>query len=466
MSGEKNAVSGGRERLATRLGFIFLSAGCAIGLGNVWRFPYVVGQNGGGWFVVLYLAFLALLAVPVLVMEFATGRAAQKSIAGLHQAIVPEKPTWRVHGVMGSLGNLILMMFYTTVTGWMVIYFLKMATGTFVGLEPAAVGAEFGGMLGDTRTMAIAMLGVTIGSAAVCGIGLQKGVERVSKVLMMGLLVLIVVLAVNSLFLPGAGKGVAFYLVPDWARLKEVGVLKVVTEAMNQAFFTLSLGIGAMSIFGSYIKRERTLLGEALNVATLDTLVALSAGLIIIPACFAFDIAPGAGPGLVFVTLPNVFNQMPLGRLWGSLFFLFLSLAALTTVLAVFETILACLRDYTGWSRRKGCVVLTVALPILSLPCVFGFNLWSGFHPLGAESCVLDLEDFVVSNVLLPLGALSFVLFCTRRYGWGWQNFLAEANAGDGPKIPCLSVLRVYCAYVLPLAILLLFLVGLWAKFS
>lgn len=466
MNDERNKMPSGRESLATRLGFIFLSAGCAIGLGNVWRFPYVVGQNGGGWFVVLYLVFLALLAIPVLVMEFATGRAAQQSIAGLHRAIVPEKRLWRVHGLAGSLGNLFLMMFYTTVTGWMVIYFLKMATGVFAGLEPAAVGTAFGGMLGDVQTMTIAMLGVTIGSAAVCAVGLQKGVERVSKVLMVGLLVLIVVLAVNSLFLPGAGKGVSFYLVPDWTRLKDVGMFKVVTEAMNQAFFTLSLGIGAMSIFGSYIKRERTLLGEALNVATLDTLVALSAGLIIIPACFAFDIAPSAGPGLVFVTLPNVFNQMPLGRLWGSLFFLFLSLAALTTVLAVFETILACLRDYTGWSRRRGCVVLTVVLPVLSLPCVFGFNLWSAFHPLGADSCVLDLEDFVVSNVLLPLGALAFVIFCTRRYGWGWQNFLAEANAGQGPKIPHLVALRFYCAYVLPLVIATLFLIGLLSKFG
>ena len=399
-------------------------------------------------------------------MEFATGRAAQKSIAGLHRAIVPERKAWRAHGLAGSLGNLVLMMFYTTVTGWMVIYFVKMSAGAFAGLEPAAVGAAFGGMLGDAKTMTLAMLGVTVGSAAVCALGLQKGVERVSKVLMMGLLVLIVVLAVNSLFLPGAGKGVAFYLVPDGARLREIGVLKVVTEAMNQAFFTLSLGIGAMSIFGSYIKRERTLLGEALNVATLDTLVALSAGLIIIPACFAFGIAPGAGPGLVFVTLPNVFNQMPLGRLWGSLFFLFLSLAALTTVLAVFETILSCLRDYTGWSRRKGCIVLTVALPLLSLPCVWGFNLWSGFQPLGAGSCVLDLEDFVVSNVLLPLGALAFVLFCTRRYGWGWRNFLDEANAGKGPKVPGFAALRLYCAYILPLAIAILFLVGLWNKFA
>ena len=458
-------MKGSREKLATRLGFIFLSAGCAIGLGNVWRFPYVVGQNGGGWFVLLYLAFLAFLAVPVLVMEFATGRAAQSSIAGLHAALTPEKPAWRLHGVFGSLGNLLLMMFYSTVTGWMVIYFCRTASGSFVGLSPAQVGAAFGGMLADPRTMALAMLGVVLGSAAVCAVGLQKGVERVSKVLMAGLLVLIVALAVRSLFLDGAGKGVAFYLIPDTARLCETGVLKVVTEAMNQAFFTLSLGIGAMSIFGSYIDRQRTLLGEALNVAALDTFVALAAGFIILPACFAFDVAPGSGPGLVFVTLPNVFNQMSGGRFWGALFFLFLSCAALTTVLAVFETILACLCDYTGLSRRKGCAVLAVAVSLLSLPCVFGFNLWSSFHPLGGESNVLDLEDFVVSNVLLPLGAISFVLYATRRFGWGWRNFRAEANAGDGPSIGDHPLLRLYCGWIVPAVVAFLFVTGLASRF-
>lgn len=459
-------MSSKRESLATRLGFIFLSAGCAIGLGNVWRFPYVVGQNGGGAFVALYVLFLILLALPVLLMEFATGRASQKSIAGLHAAIVPERKLWRVHGVAGSLGNLILMMFYTTITGWMIVYFLKMAGGVFGGMSTEAVGGEFEAMLDSPGVMGAAMFGVTISAALVCLAGLQKGVERVSKVLMGALLVLIVALAANSLTLKGAGEGVKFYLVPDFARMRETGVLKVVTEAMNQAFFTLSLGIGAMSIFGSYIKRERTLFGEALNVAALDTFVALTAGLIILPACAAFKIPYAAGPELVFVTLPNVFNQMPFGRFWGSVFFLFLSFAALTTVIAVFETILACLRDYTGWGRTKGCLVLSVAVPLLSLPCVLGFNAWSAFAPLGEGSCVLDLEDFVVSNLLLPLGALAFVLFCTWRSGWGWKAFLEEANAGKGPKLTASAALRLYCSMVLPIVIAAIFVLGLWSKFA
>lgn len=447
-----------RERLATRLGFIFLSAGCAIGLGNVWRFPYVVGQNGGGWFVVLYLAFLALLAIPVLVMEFATGRAAQRSISRLHSALTPEKKVWRLHGVAGSLGNLILMMFYTTVTGWMVLYFLKTAAGT-------VTGDSFGEMLANPLEMGAAMLGVTLASAAVCAIGLQKGVERVSKFLMGGLLLLIMALALNSLTLDGAMKGVRFYLIPDFARMKAVGIATVIVEAMNQAFFTLSLGIGAMSIFGSYLKRERALLGEALNVAGLDTFVALMSGLIIMPACFAFDIEPGAGPGLIFVTLPRVFAAMPMGRLWGSLFFLFMSFAALTTVLAVFETILACFCDYTGVGRRKGCLLLVFAVPLLSLPCVLGFNLLSGFHPMGGESCVLDLEDFIVSNLLLPLGAISFMIYTTHRFGWGWKRFLAEANAGEGAKVASSAVLRFYCGYVLPAIVFGVFVIGIIGKF-
>lgn len=454
-----------RESLATRLGFIFLSAGCAIGLGNVWRFPSVVGKNGGGWFVLLYLVFLVLLAIPVLVMEFTTGRAAQRSIAGLHVALTPEKNPWRMHGLAGSIGNLLLMMFYTTVTGWMVIYFFRMIAGTFEGLNPAQVGAAFGDILKDVKTLSLAMLAVTLGSAVVCTLGLRRGVERVSKFLMMGLLALIVILAVNSLCLPGAADGVKFYLVPDLARLRAVGISTVVTEAMNQAFFTLSLGIGAMSIFGSYISRERTLLGEALNVASLDTFVALTAGLIILPACFAFSVEPTAGPALVFVTLPNVFNQMPFGRIWGALFFLFMSFAALTTVLAVFETILSCLRDYTGWSRARGCLTLAIVVPLLSLPCVFGFNLWSDFHPLGGDSCILDLEDFIVSNLLLPLGALSFVFYCTHRLGWGWRKFLDEANAGVGPRLENHPFIRVYCAYLLPLVIAAIFVAGLVSRF-
>ena len=453
-----------REKLASRIGFIFLSAGCAIGLGNVWRFPYVAGKSGGGWFVLFYLVSLALLGIPVLAMEFAAGRAAQRSIAKMHSALVPEKRAWRFHGVAGFIGNLVLMMFYTVVTGWMLIYFCRMACGRFDGLDPAGIGAAFGAMLGDPVSMGTAAALVTAMAAVVCSIGLQKGVERVSKVMMGMLLALIVVLAVRSVLLPGAGKGVAFYLVPDFAKVREIGVGNVFVEAMNQAFFTLSLGIGSMAIFGSYIGRRHQLFGEALNVAALDTSVAIMAGLIVIPACFAFGIEPAQGPGLVFVTLPNVFNSMPLGRLWGSLFFAFMGFAALTTVLAVFENVVACVMDFTGLSRRRACAFCALLIGVLSMPCVLGFNVWSSFEPFGKGSCVLDLEDFVVSDIILPLGSLAFVLFCTRRYGWGWKNFLAEVNAGEGWPFP--ERLRLYCAYGVPLIILSLFVTGLLHRFA
>jgi len=459
-----------REKLASRLGFILLSAGCAIGLGNVWRFPYIAGQNGGGWFVAIYLLFLLIVGLPVLMMEFASGRAAQKSMARLHEALTPEKKGWRLHGHMGAIGNTCLMMFYTTVTGWMLIYFVKSASGAFVGLTPAEIGAQFNGVVSNPWLQVAAMLVVSLGAAGVCAVGLQKGLERVTKVMMLCLLVLIVVLAVNSLLLPGAGKGLEFYLVPDFARMRSVGMVKVVVEAMNHAFFTLSLGIGAMAIFGSYIDKRRTLLGEAVNVCILDTFVAITAGLVIIPACFAFNVEAGQGPGLIFVTLPNVFNHMAGGRFWGALFFLFMSIAALTTVLAVFETILACLRDYTGMSRGKACLALAIGIPILSVPCILGFNAWSGFQPFGKGSCVLDLEDFVVSTLILPLGGLAFALYCCHKFGWGWKNFCAEANTGVGPKLVTDGergkILRVYCAYVLPTVIAVLFLIGLLARFK
>ena len=453
-----------REKLASRIGFIFLSAGCAIGLGNVWRFPYVAGKSGGGWFVLFYLVSLALLGIPVLAMEFAAGRAAQRSIAKMHSALVPEKKAWRLHGVAGFVGNLVLMMFYTVVTGWMLIYFCRMAAGRFDGLDTAGIGAAFGAMLGDPVAMGTAAALVTAMAAAVCSIGLQNGVERVSKVMMGMLLALIVVLAVRSVLLPGAGKGVAFYLVPDFAKVREIGVGNVFVEAMNQAFFTLSLGIGSMAIFGSYIGRRHRLFGEALNVAALDTSVAIMSGLIVIPACFAFGIEPAQGPGLVFVTLPNVFNSMPLGRLWGSLFFAFMGFAALTTVLAVFENIVACVMDFTGLSRRRACALCALLIGVLSMPCVLGFNVWSSFEPFGKGTCVLDLEDFVVSDILLPLASLAFAVFCTRRYGWGWKNFLSEVNAGEGLPFP--ARLRLYCAYGIPLIILSLFVTGLLRRFA
>jgi len=461
-------VSETREKLASRIGFILLSAGCAIGLGNVWRFPYIAGQNGGGWFVAIYLVFLAILGLPVLMMEFAIGRAAQRSIARAHEALTPEKPAWRLHGVAGVLGCVILMMFYTVVTGWMLVYFWRMATGAFADAAPAAIGAAFGGMLGSPVLQVLTATGVCVTCFAICAIGLQKGLERVAKVMMIFLLLLICVLAVRSVMLPDAGKGVEFYLVPDFARMCKVGVGKVIVEAMNHAFFTLSIGIGSMLIFGSYIGRHHTLLKESLNICVLDTAVALTAGLVIIPACFAFGIDQTQGPGLIFVTLPNVFVQMAGGRFWGALFFLFMSCAALTTVLAVFECILAGVCEYTGWSRRKTCVVLAFVLPLLSLPCVFGFNIWRGFEPMGKGTCVLDLEDFAVSNVLLPLGGLAFALYCAHRFGWGWEKCMEEINAGEGVRLPggkAGKVLRLYVAYGLPLVIAAVFSIGLYDKF-
>ena len=453
-----------REKLASRMGFILLSAGCAIGLGNVWRFPYVVGQSGGGGFVLVYLFFLAVLGIPVLVMEFAAGRASRCSVAGLHAVLTPGKRPWSVHGVVGLLGNVMLMMFYTAITGWMVLYFLKTATGTFVTMPPEAIGASFSDMLADPWQQGIAMVGVCVGSAAVCAVGLQRGLERVTKVMMIALLLLIVVLAVHSVLLDGAGRGLRFYLMPDFARMREVGLSTVVVSAMGQAFFTLSLGIGAMSIFGSYIGRERTLFGEAVNVTALDTFVALCAGFIIIPACFAYGVEPGQGPGLIFVTLPNVFNHMSHGRFWGSVFFLFMIFAALSTVLAVFEAVIACLRDYTGWNRVRTSAVLAVAMPLLSLPCVLGFNVWSGFTPFGEGTNVLDLEDFIVSNLLLPIGSLCFAFYCCHRFGWGWERFLTEANAGEGLRFPRWT--RLYCAYGVPAVIFAIFVLGLVRRFS
>ena len=457
-----------REKLSSRLGFILLSAGCAIGIGNVWRFPYVTGQSGGGWFVLLYLGFLALLGIPVLTMEFAAGRAAQRSPAKLHATLTPAGRPWRVHGLGCLLGNTCLMMFYTTVAGWMLLYFLKTATGTFAGMDPEAIGGAFGGMLSDPVQQIVAMMLVCMGSAAVCALGVQRGLERVSKWMMLALLVLIAALAVNSCLLDGAGRGLKFFLLPDFARMREVGVAQVAVNAMNQSFFTLSLGIGAMAIFGSYIGRKKSLLGEAVNVAILDTVVAVSAGLIIIPACFAFGVEPGQGPGLIFVTLPNVFNHMPMGRLWGSLFFVFMSFAALTTVLAVFEVIIACVMDYTGWSRRRVCLLLAVAMPVLSLPCVLGFNEWAAFQPFGEGSCVLDLEDFIVSDLLLPIGSLLFALYTSHRFGWGWKNFVEEVNLGAGIKFRAdkVAILRVYCAYILPTIILVIFTIGLLERFK
>lgn len=448
-----------RERLGSRLGFILLSAGCAIGVGNVWKFPYMVGQYGGGAFVLIYIFFLLVMGIPVMTMEFAMGRASQKSPLKVCNELEPKGSKWHLYGYGAMLGNYMLMMFYTSVTGWMLQYFVEMAKGSFSGLNAEAVAGRFTEMLSDPVTMTIYMAIVVIAGFAVNSFGVQKGVERITKVMMIALLVIMVVLAINSVFTKGGAEGLKFYLIPDVDRLLEAGVTNVIAGAMSQAFFTLSLGIGAMAIFGSYIGKERALMGEAVNVAVLDTFVALSSGLIIFPACFAYGVEPNSGPSLIFITLPNIFNNMAGGRFWGSLFFVFMTFAAFSTIIAVFENIIACTMDMTGWSRKKTCLVNAVALFVLSMPCVLGYNVWSSFMPLGEGSTVLDLEDFIVSNILLPVGSLIIVLFCTLRYGWGWKNFVAEANEGKGLKVA--NWMRGYMTFVLPIIVLIIFFMGI-----
>lgn len=448
-----------REHLGSRLGFILLSAGCAIGIGNVWKFPYMCGQYGGGAFVLIYLFFLIALGVPVMTMEFAMGRASQKSPVKLYDELEPKGTKWHLHGYAAMAGNYLLMMFYTTVAGWMLQYFVKMAAGDFEGYDATGVAGIFIDMLADPTSMIIYMAIIVIIGVLVCSIGVQKGLERVTKVMMIALLAIMVILAVNSIFMDGGAEGLKFYLLPDLDKMKEVGIGNVIVGAMNQSFFTLSLGIGAMAIFGSYIGKERSLMGESINVAILDTFVAITSGLIIFPACFAYGVQPDSGPSLIFITLPNIFNNIALGRLWGSLFFVFMTFAALSTVLAVFENIMAMTMDLFGWDRKKTCLINGILLFVLSLPCVLGFNVLSSIEPLGAGTGIMDLEDFLVSNLLLPIGSLIYVLFCTTRYGWGWKNFLAEANQGKGAKMP--NALRLYCAYVLPVIIIVILVMGL-----
>ena len=451
-----------RERLASRLGFILLSAGCAIGIGNVWKFPWMAGQYGGGAFVVIYLLFLLIMGVPVLTMEFAMGRAAQKSPLKMYGALKPGSK-WGWHGFLCLAGNILLMMFYTTVSGWMLSYFVDTAAGRLTGLDTAAVNAAFGALTADPVKMGAYMTIVVITGFGILTLGVQKGLERVTKVMMLALIVLMLVLAVNSCFLEGSSEGLRFYLVPDIGRMLDVGIGNTVVGAMNQAFFTLSLGIGSMAIFGSYIGKERALAGEAVRVCALDTLVAFCSGLIIFPACFAYGVEVDAGPSLIFQTLPNVFNDLPMGRLWGTLFFLFMTFAAYSTVLAVFENIVSCVMELTGWSRRTVCLVCCFGILVLSIPCVLGFNIWSGFQ-LVPGKVVLDMEDFVVSNLLLPGGSLIFILFCTTRYGWGWDNFLAEANEGKGLKTA--KWLRPYVTFVLPVIVAVILVYGVWSFFQ
>lgn len=447
------------EQLGSRLGFILLSAGCAIGIGNVWKFPYMVGQYGGGAFVLIYLFFLVILGIPVMTMEFAMGRAGQRSPARLYQQLEPKGSKWHLHGYVAMAGNYILMMFYTSVAGWMLDYFVRTAGGRFVGADTDGVAAQFSQMLSDPLRMTLFMGIIVVLGFLVCSFSLQKGLERITKWMMVTLLVIMVVLAINSVCTAGGSQGLRFYLVPDLARMKKVGIGNVVAGAMNQAFFTLSLGIGAMAIFGSYIGKERALMGESARVAALDTLVALCSGLIIFPACFAYGVQPDSGPSLIFITLPNIFNHMPLGRVWGSLFFVFMSFAAFSTVLGVFENIVSCTMDLSGWSRKKACLFNGILMLLLSMPCVLGFNVLSKFQPLGPGTGVLDLEDFVVSNLLLPLGSLIFIFFCTSRYGWGWKNFTKEANTGKGLKVQ--RWMRGYMCYVLPVLVAVILVLGL-----
>ncbi len=449
-----------REKLGSRLGFILLSAGCAIGIGNVWKFPWMVGENGGGMFVLIYLFFLAIFGVPILTMEFSLGRAAQKSPVRLYQQLEKPGTKWHIHGYIAMAGNYMLMMFYTTVAGWMLQYFVDMARGKFVGADAEAVSVLFGDMTSSPLTMIIYMAIVVVLGFAVCAMGLQNGIEKITKVMMIALLGLIVILAINSMTLEGGMEGLKFYLYPDIDKMKEAGIVKVIVAAMNQAFFTLSLGIGSMAIFGSYLKKDRALMGEAINVSILDTFVAFTSGLIIFPACSSFGVSVGAGPSLIFETLPLVFNNIPLGRLWGSLFFIFMSFAALSTVFAVFENIMSCTMDLTGWKRKKTAIINGIAMFVLSLPCVLGFNVLSFIEPLKEGKNIMDLEDFIVSNVLLPIGALVFVLFSVnKRYGWGFDNFVKEANEGKGIKVQ--DWMRGYMTYVLPVIVLILFVLGL-----
>lgn len=455
-----------REKFSSRLGFILISAGCAIGLGNVWRFPYIVGEYGGAAFILIYLLFLVIFGVPIMTMEFAVGRASQKSIIDSFKVLEPKGKKWHLFGFVGAAGNYLLMMFYTTVTGWMFYYFIKMLRGDFPSDMPTEqVTAQFGEMTGNPLIVVGFMVLATVIGFLICSMGLKKGVEKITKVMMLALLAIISVLAIRAVTLEGAAQGVKYYLVPDFNRMVEKGVGDVIFAAMGQAFFTLSIGMGSMAIFGSYISKDRRLMGEAISIASLDTFVAFMAGLIIIPSCFAYNVPQNAGPGLIFQTLPNVFKEMPGGRIWGSLFFLFMIFAAVSTLIAVFENIIAFAMDALGWSRKKSALINCIAVILLSLPCALGFNLLSSLQPLGAGSTVLDFEDFIISNNILPLGSLVYVLFCTwNKKGWGWAKFFDEANTGSGLKFP--KGLKVYAKYILPVILFAFWVMGIITFFK
>lgn len=446
-----------RESFKSRLGFILVSAGCAIGIGNVWRFPYVAGENGGGLFVLLYLVFLVLMGIPVLTMELAVGRASRKSAMLGYKKLEKPKSKWHIHGWFCMLGCYLLMMYYTTVSGWMTSYFYKFATGTFEsGMTSEQVSGVFSQLQSNPIEMVIWMAIITILGFLVCSRGIQKGIEKVSKVMMIALLVLILALAVNSILLSGAGEGLKFYLVPDFEKVSEIGIGNIVSAAMNQSFFTLSLGIAAMEIFGSYMSKDNTLPGESVKICALDTFVAIMAGLIIFPACFSYGVEPDQGPALIFITLPNVFVNMAGGRIWGTLFFLFMTFACFSTIIAVFENIISFCIDMFKISRTKSVIINAVIILIASLPCVFGFNIWSGFELFGQN--VLGMEDFLVSNILLPVGSLIYLLFCVTKFGWGFDNYLAECNTGKGMKFA--GFLKPYFQFVLPILVLIVLVQG------
>ncbi len=448
-----------RESFKSRLGFLLVSAGCAVGIGNVWKFPYVVGQNGGGWFVLLYLLFLVIMGLPVLTMELAVGRASRKSAVQGYQALEKKGSHWHIHGWFAIFGCYMLMMYYTTVSGWMVGYFYKFATGQFpAGTDAAKCGEIFSNLLANPGEMAFWMAVTVLMGFLICSRGLQKGLEKISKFMMSGLLILIIVLAVHSLTLSGASEGLKFYLVPNWQNVQSVGLGNVISAAMNQSFFTLSLGVAAMEIFGSYMSKDNTLAGEGARICALDTFVALMAGLIIFPACFSYGVEVNAGPSLIFITLPNVFVNMAGGRVWGSLFFLFMTFASFSTVIAVFENLMSFCMDTLGWTRKKAAIVNCVFILIASLPCLLGYNVLSGFHPIGGRD-VLDSEDFLVSNLLLPIGSLVYLLFCVTKWGWGFENYQKEANTGKGMKIA--GWMKYYFQFVLPVLILVILVEGL-----
>ena len=453
-----------RETFGSRLGFILVSAGCAVGIGNVWKFPYMCGQFGGAAFILIYLVFLLIMGIPVMVCEFGVGRASRHSVAAAYETMEPQGTKWHITKWIGIIGCYFLMMFYTTVGGWMLYYCVRSFSGDFVGADMETVSAGFSDMLGNMPLMTFWTILICIIGFGVCAFGIQKGIEKVSKFMMTALLLIMIVLAIHSVMMKGAGAGIRFYLIPDFRQMAEIGIGNVIFGAMSQAFFTLSIGIGAMLIFGSYMEKDQRLFGEAVNITVLDTVVALMAGFIIIPACFAYGIEPGAGPSLIFITIPNIFAQVAGGRVWGGLFFLFLSFAAFTTLVAVFENIISFDMDLFGWSRKKSTLVSLILIIILSMPCVMGFNVLAGFTPLGEGSTIMDLEDFIVSNNLLPLGSLGYVLFCTKKNGWGWNHFLEEINQGEGWKFP--SGIKGYMSYGLPLLIIIIYLKGYYDKFQ